>query len=111
MDFLNDDWKPISDGGKIPNDLWDIIKHQPQNLLIFINPPYAEAGNLKVMTNTGKAKNDISFTKLKNEVMNEYCELNVPSERFIYPILLPYLQRNKRMYPWMFFNFEKHPRI
>ncbi len=62
MDFLNDDWKPISDGGKIPNDLWDIIKHQPQNLLIFINPPYAEAGNKRVVSSGGKERNKIGMS-------------------------------------------------
>jgi hypothetical protein len=65
MDFLNDDWKPVSEGGKIPNDLWNIIKHQPQNLLIFINPPYAEAGS---KNNHGHhSKKNVSYTKTYEE--------------------------------------------
>ena len=30
FDFLNDDWKPKSENGKIPNKLWEVIKKEPQ---------------------------------------------------------------------------------
>lgn len=48
FDFLNDEFIPISKGGKIPDNLYDIIsnKEKRKKLVIYINPPYAEiAGN------------------------------------------------------------------
>ena len=45
FDFLNDDWKPQAEGGKIPDALWKIIKETPEKLVMFINPPYAEASS------------------------------------------------------------------
>ena len=59
FDFLNDDFS------KLPKELSEIIKNEPQKLIIFINPPYAEAAstattsakenkNKKGVTNTTK---------------------------------------------------------
>lgn len=47
FDFLNDEFIPISRGGKIPDSLFDIINNtgKRKNLVIYINPPYAEADN------------------------------------------------------------------
>ena len=39
FDFLNDDFD------KLPQPLINIIKHEPERLIIYINPPYAEAGS------------------------------------------------------------------
>ena len=36
---------------KLPQKLQEIIKNEPHKLVIFINPPYAEAGNKKKMDN------------------------------------------------------------
>ncbi len=35
FDFLNDEFKPITQGGKIPDTLWNIIKNEPQKLIIY----------------------------------------------------------------------------
>lgn len=47
--------KLIRGGGrqqsKLPKKLQDIIKNEPHKLVIFINPPYAEAGNKRKMDN------------------------------------------------------------
>ena len=47
FDFLNDDFKPVRDGGKLPDRLYDIIQdpEEQKKLIIYINPPYAEAGS------------------------------------------------------------------
>lgn len=48
FDFLNDEFIPISKGGKLPDNLYNIISNQEKRrkLVIYINPPYAEiAGN------------------------------------------------------------------
>jgi uncharacterized protein YozE (UPF0346 family) len=45
FDFLNDIFNPQRDGGKVPDRLYDILSNENdrKNLVIFINPPYAEA--------------------------------------------------------------------
>ena len=65
FDFLNDEFIPISKGGKMPDNLYNIITNQEKrrNLVIYINPPYAEAG-----TGLGKShKNDITLKFNINE--------------------------------------------
>ncbi|GAA6948838.1 hypothetical protein KVD21_06835 [Helicobacter pylori] len=54
FDFLNDDF--FSD--KMPKSLQEILKDKEKRkkLIIYINPPYAEAGNKAKMSGTGKHK-------------------------------------------------------
>ncbi|WP_033761167.1 hypothetical protein [Helicobacter pylori] len=54
FDFLNDDF--FSD--KVPKSLQEILKDKEKRkkLIIYINPPYAEAGNKAKMSGTGKHK-------------------------------------------------------
>ncbi|MCL2743943.1 MAG: hypothetical protein FWE67_08830 [Planctomycetaceae bacterium] len=44
FDFLNDDFKPLSEGGKLPDELYGIIMspEKQRKLIMFINPPYVE---------------------------------------------------------------------
>ncbi|WP_124640465.1 hypothetical protein [Amniculibacterium aquaticum] len=59
FDFLNDDFSPVSKGGKMPDSLFDIINNteKRKKLVVYINPPYAEAG-----TGLGKMhKKDITL--------------------------------------------------
>ena len=58
FDFLND---PFT---KLPQPLQDIINdpHKRKKLVIYINPPYAEAGDAKQLSNTGKNKTDVAVT-------------------------------------------------
>jgi hypothetical protein len=44
FDFLNDDFIPISKGGKLPDKLFDIISDpvKRKRLIFLINPPYGE---------------------------------------------------------------------
>ena len=52
FDFLNDDFS------KLPKELKNIIDEKPEKLVIYINPPYAEAtsGNTRAGTGKNKAK-------------------------------------------------------
>ena len=59
FDFLNDD---LQDPYKVPEDLRRILKSEElrQKLIIFINPPYAEAGNKKQVSDTGENKTGVA---------------------------------------------------
>jgi len=54
FDFLNDEF----DCGKLPPDLLAIIQNpaERKKLVIYINPPYAEAGNARTPQGTGENK-------------------------------------------------------
>jgi hypothetical protein len=58
FDFLNDDFLPQSKGGKLPDSLYKIITDEKERkkLVIYINPPYAEATTAKTVTGTGENK-------------------------------------------------------
>jgi hypothetical protein len=47
FDFLNDEFIPVSKGGKMPDSLYAIINDEEKRkkLVVYINPPYAEAGS------------------------------------------------------------------
>lgn len=47
FDFLNDEFVPISKGGKLPDSLFDIINNEEKRkkLVVYINPPYAEVSS------------------------------------------------------------------
>lgn len=54
FDFLNDDFS------KLPKELKKVIDEKPEKLIIYINPPYAEAGDQKQATGTGKNKTKVA---------------------------------------------------
>ena len=62
FDFLNDEFIPISKGGKLPDELYAIIsdENKRKKLIIYINPPYAEASNTKAVFGTGNTKSNVS---------------------------------------------------
>ncbi|AHA87604.1 hypothetical protein U063_0239 [Helicobacter pylori BM012A] len=71
FDFLNDDF--FSD--KAPKSLQEILKDKEKRkkLIIYINPPYAEAGNKSKMSGTGEhkakvARDNLICEKYKNEL-------------------------------------------
>ncbi len=65
FDFLNDDFS------KLPKLLQDIINNpaKRKKLVVYINPPYAEAGNMRQKTGTGKNK---SKTAINNNTYSKY---------------------------------------
>lgn len=68
FDFLNDDFT------KLPQSLQDIVNdpEKRKKLVIYINPPYAESGNLKQRIGTGENK---ANTTLGNKVYEKYKSL------------------------------------
>ncbi|MEE3313486.1 MAG: hypothetical protein VZR56_04930 [Treponema sp.] len=58
FDFLNDDFS------KCPDELQEILNDEEKRkkLVIYINPPYAEAGNIKQLSGTGENKTDVAVT-------------------------------------------------
>lgn len=56
FDFLNDDFS------QLPQGLQDIINDEEKRkkLVIYINPPYAEAATKSTISNTGKNKTDVA---------------------------------------------------
>ncbi len=78
FDFLNDDF--FSD--KLPKSLQEILKDKEKRkrLIIYINPPYAEAGNKAKMSGTGKhkdlvARGNLICKKYKDELHKANNEL------------------------------------
>jgi hypothetical protein len=71
FDFLNDEFIPISKGGKLPDNLYAIINNQEKRkkLVIYINPPYAEATSSKTVTGTGENKGGVTTQFKINEVL------------------------------------------
>ncbi|MBO7462193.1 MAG: hypothetical protein J6T96_06320 [Bacteroidales bacterium] len=73
FDFLNDEfWNADGSSAKLPPDLYNVISdpEKRKRLIIYINPPYAEVGDAKQITNTGKNKNGVSFTQIRDKYAN-----------------------------------------
>jgi hypothetical protein len=72
FDFLNDEFLPTSKGGKLPNELYNIIsdENKRKKLLIYINPPYAEAASARTITNTGTNRQGVAINKAKEKYLN-----------------------------------------
>ena len=75
FDFLNDEFLPISKGGKLPDNLHKILskKEKREKLIIYINPPYAEHLDIK---NTSSEKNinkaGLKFTSIDKKYSSKY---------------------------------------
>ncbi|WP_372473842.1 hypothetical protein AB4865_00825 [Capnocytophaga sp. ARDL2] len=69
FDFLNDEFVPISQGGKLPDSLFEIINNEEKRkkLVVYINPPYAEVGS------KGERENKTGVSKTK--VLDKYKPL------------------------------------
>jgi len=72
FDFLNDDFT------KLPQGLQDIIndENKRKKLIIYMNPPYAEAGDAKQRTGTGKNKTSVSLNKIHDKYHNQLGDAN-----------------------------------
>ncbi|GAA7786084.1 hypothetical protein HpBT0214_14220 [Helicobacter pylori] len=78
FDFLNDDFY----SEKVPKSLQEVLndKEKRKKLIIYINPPYAEAGNKAKMSGTGKhkdlvARGNLICEKYKDELNKANNEL------------------------------------
>lgn len=69
FDFLNDDFVSKRDGGKLPDGLYDIIASEEKRskLIIYINPPYAEATTSRTVVGTGENKSGVATQNKVNE--------------------------------------------
>lgn len=70
FDFLNDSF----DDPKLPQSLREILQDpaKRQQLIIYINPPYAEAGNTRQLSGKGKNKKDVAVAnKTYSRYLNE----------------------------------------
>ncbi|HED6032052.1 TPA: hypothetical protein R5V88_001905, partial [Campylobacter coli] len=81
FDFLNDEFfDKCDDKGKIiqksklPLNLQEILKdeNKRKKLIIFINPPYAEATSATQVTNTGKNKDKVAR---ENKICEKYKDI------------------------------------
>jgi len=72
FDFLNDDFT------KLPRPLQDIINNpdKRKKLVVYINPPYAEAGDAKQRTGTGKNKASVSHNKIHDKYHDQLGDAN-----------------------------------
>ncbi len=72
FDFLNDPFLlDDPDKSKLPKSLIEILKDEEKRkkLVIYINPPYAEAGDSKQLSGTGKNKSNVA---VKTAVYKQY---------------------------------------
>lgn len=77
FDFLNDDFS------KCPEELQEILHdaEKRKKLVIYINPPYAEAGNKRQISDTGQNKSKVSF---ENKVYDKWSEIIGTAAREVY---------------------------
>ncbi len=70
FDFLNDDFK----SDKMPKSLQEILKDEKKRkkLIIYINPPYAEAGNKAKMSGTGEHKAKVARSNKTYETYKNF---------------------------------------
>ena len=77
FDFLNDEFIPISKGGKLPDSLYQIITNEEkrEKLVVYINPPYAEGDtfidNKTIRSGVGLSKIYEKYKNLVGEVIGE----------------------------------------
>jgi hypothetical protein len=72
FDFLNDDFT------KLPQGLQDILndENKRKKLIIYMNPPYAESGDIKQRSGTGKNKTSVSQNKIHDKYHNQLSGAN-----------------------------------
>ncbi|GAA7719191.1 hypothetical protein JP0160_11560 [Helicobacter pylori] len=70
FDFLNDDFF----SNKVPKSLQEILndKEKRKKLIIYINPPYAEAGNKAKMSGTGEHKAKVARNNKTHETYKDF---------------------------------------
>lgn len=67
FDFLNDPFDLDNSESKLPDSLGEVLKNDEKRkkLVIYINPPYAEASNSRTITGTGTNRVGLSFSQVK----------------------------------------------
>lgn len=67
FDFLNDPFDLYKTDSKLPDSLREVLKddEKRKKLVIYINPPYAEASNSRTITGTGTNRVGLSISQVK----------------------------------------------
>ncbi len=65
---IDDDFK----SDKVPKSLQEILKEKRKKLIIYINPPYAEAGNKAKMSGTGEHKAKVARNNKTYEAYKDF---------------------------------------
>ncbi len=67
FDFLNDPFDLDKPESKLPDSLREVLKNDEKRkkLVIYINPPYAEASNSRTITGTGTNRVGLSISQVK----------------------------------------------
>ncbi len=83
FDFLNDEF----DGGKLPADLLAIIQNpeKRKKLVIYINPPYAEAANKRTVSKSGNNRSEVAIS---NATHQRYASRIGMAARELYTLFL-----------------------
>ena len=83
FDFLNDSF----DSDKIPDTLKEIIQdpEKRKKLLIYINPPYAEAPNRRTISGTGENRTGVATSQY---AYSKYCDIIGLAARELYALFL-----------------------
>jgi hypothetical protein len=67
FDFLNDEFKAVRNGGKVPNGLFDAVTNKARKVLILMNPPYgAPASGLGNDSKTDATKSTLLIEEMKS---------------------------------------------
>lgn len=76
FDFLNDEFIPVSKGGKMPDSLFEIINNEEKRkkLVMYINPPYAETGSTKHKNSKSGVSNENMIHKKHFENMSTFSK-------------------------------------
>lgn len=89
FDFLNDEFLPQSQGGKLPDNLYRIIAspEERKKLVVYINPPYAEAAS-------GVGRNFKEKVAIENNTYKKYKKFlgNASNELFIQFLIRIYIE-------------------
>jgi hypothetical protein len=99
FDFLNDEFS------QLPKGLQEIINipEKRKKLVIYINPPYAESGDIKQRNGTGKNKTSVA----QNKIHDKYSKLLSGANRELFAQFLTRIYFEK----FAIFSLLGFPRI
>jgi len=96
FDFLNDEFKPERNGGKVPDGLYDAINDPDKKVMILMNPPYGNtgSGHASNFSITGKNKTGVVNISSKMKTMKFHIAAREMYTNFIFNVLE--LTKNKK---------------
>jgi hypothetical protein len=67
FDFLNDEFKSVRDGGKVPNGLYDAVNDENKKVMILMNPPYGAPGS-GALSKSASSKTGLGLNNINAEM-------------------------------------------